>query len=66
MPGRLLVLCGLLAVGNLFAETGYDAWLRYAELNADACRQYRETLPAIVISYNDSDIVSNAKYELIR
>ena len=66
MLKRLFVLCGLLTAGNLFAETGYDAWLRYAALDADACRQYRETLPAAVTSFNDSAIVNSAKHELIR
>jgi hypothetical protein len=41
----LLILCGLLVSGNLFAETGYDS-LDYQALDAGIIRQYRETLPA--------------------
>lgn len=42
------LLSGLLAAGSVHAENGYDAWLRYAPLEADVSRQYRESLPAVV------------------
>jgi alpha-glucuronidase len=62
----LCVLSGLLVAGSLSAETGSDAWLRYARLEPDASRQYREVLPATLTSLGDSAMESNAKQELIR
>jgi alpha-glucuronidase len=66
MWGRLVFICVLLVSGNLYAETGYDAWLRYAPLDAAASRQYRQTVPAVVVSFGDSDIAENARQELLR
>jgi alpha-glucuronidase len=66
MSRWLGLLSGLLVVGNLHAETGRDAWLRYAPLEADVSRQYRESLPAVVVSLGDSAVLRNAKQELIR
>jgi uncharacterized membrane protein YidH (DUF202 family) len=56
----------LLAVGGLHAETGYEAWLRYAPLDAAAARQYREAVPACITVAGESAILSNARQELIR
>ena len=66
MSRWLGLLSGLLVVGNLHAETGRDAWLRYAPLEADVSRQYRESLPAVVVSLGDSAVLRNANQELIR
>ena len=46
---RRFILLGLLAVSGLSAESGLDAWLRYAPLEEAAARQYRENLPALVV-----------------
>jgi alpha-glucuronidase len=47
-------------------ETGYDAWLRYARADAATCRQYRETLPPVVTSLGDAEVVTSAQQELVR
>ena len=66
MMRGLCVLWGLLAAGSLHAETGSEAWLRYAALEVDASRQYREALPAAVTSLGRSALEDNARRELIR
>ncbi|HWW83264.1 MAG TPA: alpha-glucuronidase family glycosyl hydrolase, partial [Vicinamibacterales bacterium] len=58
---RLLTICGLLTTGALHAETGYDAWLRYAPVAAD-----HATIPAVVTTLGKSTLVSSARQELIR
>src|SRR5690242_11861026 len=50
----------------LQAETGHNAWLRYAPLDDAAARQYRETMPAVVTLWSDSPVVDSARQELIR
>ena len=47
------------------AETGAEAWLRYARLDAQASRQY-ENLPAIVVTLGDSALLNSSRDELIR
>jgi alpha-glucuronidase len=59
-------LWALLAAGNLFAETGQDAWLRYAALEPEASRPYHETVPAVVTSVGGSEVQDNARRELVR
>ncbi len=59
-------IMALLAAGALYAETGYDAWLRYVPLDAGSSRQYREATPAAVTQLGDSAILANAKQELLR
>jgi alpha-glucuronidase len=63
---RRFTLLGLLAVSPLSAESGLDAWLRYAPLDQAAARQYRETLPALVVALNSGPLVDSAQAELIR
>ena len=64
---KLGIVCGLLSVaGGLYAETGYEAWLRYAPLDAGAVRQYREALPPAIVTLGSGTMVSNAGEELIR
>ncbi len=57
-------MCVLLTIARLQAETGHDAWLRYAPLDDPAA--YRETVPAVVATFGDSAIVQSAQQELIR
>jgi alpha-glucuronidase len=47
------------------AETGADAWLRYAPLQKDAAQKYAG-LPASVVALGDSPVLNSAKGELIR
>jgi alpha-glucuronidase len=56
----------VLFAGVVQAETGYEAWLRYAALDAAATRQYREVVPAAITTMSDSDLVNNARQELTR
>ena len=48
------------------AETGYDAWLRYAPIEDKSARERYDGLPAVVVALGDSDVVRSAKQELIR
>jgi alpha-glucuronidase len=50
---------------RLAAETGYDAWLRYAPLDGSARQKY-ESLPASITIMGDSLILRSAEDELIR
>src|SRR5215467_5614630 len=56
----------LLLTALLHAETGRDAWLRYAPLDDAVSRQYRGSLPAIVVSLGNSPVLANAQQELTR
>jgi len=51
---------------TLQAETGYDAWLRYAPLDAARLRQYDATVPAVIVAEGDSKVVASARDELVR
>jgi alpha-glucuronidase len=49
------------------AETGYDAWLRYTEIdNAAIKKSYDQALPAVVVSLSNSEIAQSAQKELLR
>jgi alpha-glucuronidase len=63
--GRLfLVFC--VAIVTARAETGSDAWLRYAPLDSAGARQYREALPAVVTVRGDSEVLRTARQEFVR
>ena len=47
------------------AETGAEAWLRYAPLEKRAAQKY-SALPASVVALGDSPVLGSAKGELIR
>src|SRR2546427_404597 len=57
----LLLGLALLTPINLHAETGYNAWLRYAALNDTQARQYRTNLPAIVTALSDDALEQSAQ-----
>ena len=61
----LSLLLALAAALPLSAETGHDAWLRYAEIQGDARRIY-DSLPAAVTAFGDSAVIEAAQRELIR
>lgn len=61
-----LALVAWFAASALWAETGQNAWLRYAPLDPDAASQYRNALPATVVSLTGGPVVENARAELIR
>ncbi len=56
-----LVLCS-----GLKAESGRDAWLRYARLNDAAALHYRDAMPAAITTLGDSTELLSAQQELIR
>jgi len=58
---RLLLL--LMASGTLCADTGYDAWLRYAPLPNRAAAN---SLPASIVALGDSPVIASARQELSR
>jgi alpha-glucuronidase len=66
---RAAILGALLLTGvhaaPLHTETGDDAWLRYAPLDAVARKKY-ESLPASVVALDDSAVLGAAQGELIR
>jgi Glycosyl hydrolase family 67 N-terminus len=66
---RGLLLAGLLtqlfAPRTLRADSGYDAWLRYARLT-EAERAKYSSFPGTVIVLNDSAFLQSAEAELIR
>jgi len=47
------------------AETGAEAWLRYAPLSPEQAKQY-STLPTTVVAFGDSAVSISAQNELIR
>jgi alpha-glucuronidase len=63
---KILYLAALFIFSNLlYAETGREAWLRYAPLS-DAAKAKYASLPACVVVEGDSPILANAAQELIR
>jgi alpha-glucuronidase len=49
----------------LHAETGADAWLRYARLDQNSAKQYA-TLPSEIVVLGDSIVIHTAQQELTR
>ena len=60
----VVLWCALAA--SLRAETGRDAWLRYAPLDENTARGYRQRLPAAVAAFGDSPVVETAREEFLR
>src|SRR5438046_92805 len=58
----LLVLMATLAQ----AETGYNAWLRYAPLAPEALSRERASLPAVIFVSGDSPLGTAARDEIVR
>ncbi len=66
MTSKLFLVAGLLLSPLLRAETGRDAWLRYAPLNDATARLYLTSLPAVVTAYGSSPVIQSARGELVR
>jgi len=49
----------------LRAESGAEAWLRYAPLDSKAAHQF-DTLPSTVVIVDGSEILMSARHELVR
>lgn len=61
--GTVLVACT--APSIVWAETGYDGWLRYGPLADEARAQYLN-LPAVVVALGDAAPIESAQNELVR
>jgi alpha-glucuronidase len=61
----LLTVLLLGCTAGLRAETGIEAWLRYAPLDPGAARQYK-SLPAAVVVVEDSTVLRTAQAEAVR
>ena len=60
-----LFLIVLLFAAAIHAETGEQAWLRYAPLSAQEAKQY-EALPSNLVVLGDSALLKSAQQELTR
>jgi len=59
------LITGIWPAGIARAESGYDAWLRYAPLTAAAKAKYK-SLPASVVVLGDAPVLRTSQDELIR
>jgi len=59
------LIAGYFPSAQLHAETGAEAWLRYARLDMHTADQY-DTFPSIVVVLGDSVILNSSRQELIR
>ena len=59
MLSRSLFLSAVMAL-SVHAESGYDAWLRYAPI------ENRQSIPAVIASIGDSKLIESARQEAIR
>ncbi len=55
-----LLSLAVLTIAAGHAETGYNAWLRYAPL------EHGQTMPALIATFGDSKLVESARQEVIR
>jgi alpha-glucuronidase len=62
---KKLILLAVFLPGLLRAETGREAWLRYARIPADDRLKYA-SLPASVAGLGDSAVIGKAREEMIR
>lgn len=64
---RLVPLLGLLlSTAALRAESGYDAWLRYAPLEGNARAQADRDVPQAIVAMGTETLESSARQEFIR
>jgi len=66
MSAKRWAISGILAVTALHAETGRNAWLRYAELDGAALTTYRASVPAAIARLGGGAPVESAQQELVR
>lgn len=60
-----VLVCALFTAATCHAETGQDAWLRYARLQPAAAERYL-TLPASVLSLDRTIVLNTSQAELVR
>ena len=63
---RLGLLSFLTVAAALHAETGHDAWLRYAPLEGAALDQFRQAVPAVVSVLDQTPVAATARAEIVR
>src|SRR5580704_195752 len=63
---RYVSVLAIFAAAGLHAETGYNAWLRYAPLDEPALTQYRQATPAVIVALSDTGLEASARNESIR
>ncbi|MGC4050592.1 MAG: alpha-glucuronidase family glycosyl hydrolase [Paludibaculum sp.] len=66
MSRKLSGALWLVALAGLRAETGADAWLRYAALDSAMAQRSIRSLPATVVVTGNSPVEQTAQRELIR
>jgi Glycosyl hydrolase family 67 N-terminus len=59
-----VLACALCTAAIGQAETGHDAWLRYARLQPAAAERYR-ALPTTILSLSDTLVLNTAQGELV-
>ncbi len=64
--GLLACAAALVACTSAQAETGVEAWLRYAPLDEPALTQYRQAVPATVLTLSNDPLQLTARDEVIR
>src|SRR5215469_9547161 len=64
--GLLACAAALILAPSAYTETGIDAWLRYAPLSDPALTQYRQAVPATVVTLSDAPLQLTARDEIIR
>jgi alpha-glucuronidase len=62
----LIALAILVGAMPAQAETGYDAWLRYAPLSSDLVRTRYASVPRTVTLIGDSPVLRTARDEVVR
>src|SRR5215470_3826786 len=63
---RTLFIIAFFIPATMYAETGYDAWLRYAALDQAAAAQYSATVPATVATLGNNALEASGRDEIIR
>jgi alpha-glucuronidase len=63
---RLACAAALVTCACAQAETGVEAWLRYAPLDDPSLTQYRQAVPATVLALGDTPLQLTARDEVIR
>jgi alpha-glucuronidase len=66
MRAALVLILLVLFPSIAHAESGYDAWLRYAPLEDASVRRYRDAVPSVVVALGNETPIQSAKGELIR
>ena len=66
MSLKLPFLLSCVLAAALHAETGYDAWLRYAPLQGAALARAHAEIPAVVTALDSSPLAAGAQSEVVR